>query len=318
MRIAIDERAADEPEALHWLNRILNRVEDGWHIWDVSGLEQYQDSALFNDEGVVGRQARDLFHAAVSRSAWTSDQALHGRRIRVTLAPIGNDDLAPKSASRLADEPLVILAENRESDGAFLSRVFQELNPKLWRWWSRDTSPGRFDSLGGKGQMKTEVQRKGRQFPKPRLVVVVDSDRTAPAEEPSLEALRFKAACDANGFPCWILSKRESENYLPRELLEQRPDAGWEHRQRIDAWDRLSDDQKDFYDMKCGLKDHPGGAEEMLFGSLPASDRGLLAPGFGQNIGACWDRYHGQSKEAIRHRGRGDLERGLKMIMSEV
>ena len=316
MRITIDERAADEQEALPWLNRILNRVEDGWHLWDVTGLEQYQESALFNDEGVVGRQARELFPKAVSRSAYPS--APHGRRVRVTLTPTGNDDLAPEPAFRLADEPLVILVENRESDGTFLCRVLQELSPPLWRWWNKFTRPARFDSVGGKGQMANEVERQGRRTPKPRFAVMVDSDRTAPADEPPREARRLNTACTANGFPCWILAKRESENYLPRELLERRPDAGQEHSRRIDAWERLSEDQKDFYDMKGGLRDCPGEAEEMLFENLPASDRELLASGFGPNIGVCWDQYFGQTAVAIQRRGRGDLERGLELIQQEV
>ena len=34
MRIEIDFSAANDPDAHQWLDRILYRIEDGWHVWD--------------------------------------------------------------------------------------------------------------------------------------------------------------------------------------------------------------------------------------------------------------------------------------------
>ena len=36
MRIAIDISAANDPDAHQWLDRILHRIEDGWHVWDLT------------------------------------------------------------------------------------------------------------------------------------------------------------------------------------------------------------------------------------------------------------------------------------------
>ena len=34
MRIEIDFSATNDPDAHQWLDRILYRIEDGWHVWD--------------------------------------------------------------------------------------------------------------------------------------------------------------------------------------------------------------------------------------------------------------------------------------------
>ena len=34
MRIAIDVGTANNPDALQWLDRVLTKFEDGWHVWD--------------------------------------------------------------------------------------------------------------------------------------------------------------------------------------------------------------------------------------------------------------------------------------------
>jgi len=38
VRIAIDTSAANDPDAHQWLDRILYRIEDGWHVWDWTGV----------------------------------------------------------------------------------------------------------------------------------------------------------------------------------------------------------------------------------------------------------------------------------------
>ena len=77
--------------------------------------------------------------------------------------------------------------------------------------------------------------------------------------------------------PCWVLAKREAENYLPRILLEKWKDhRNSEHAELVDAWDQLTDDQKDFYDMKKG-----SGIEAELFQDLSPTDSRVLSRGFG-------------------------------------
>ncbi|MCY4509975.1 MAG: hypothetical protein OXG35_23885 [Acidobacteria bacterium] len=321
MRIVIDISAANDPDAHRWLDRILHRIEDGWHVWDLTDTpdaETIEATPWASDLGRQGNRLRELLVAATQRSAWTL--APHTRRLRVTALPAAPDELAPEQASRLADEPLVILVENRDSDGAFVARIVTELDKSLHGVWRREGKPIRFDSVGGVGQMRDEVERQASARPyRPRLVAVVDSDRKGPADSESEEARRLRKTCEDHGLSCWVLAKRDAENYLPRVLLGARSDVGAEHQGRLEAWDRLSDDQKDFFDMRHGLPTVLSQVEQNLFDDVPDADREILAQGFGPNVHECWNVWSVREvRNELQTRGRGDLEHGIELIRREL
>lgn len=321
MRISIDISAANDRDAHGWLDRILHRIEDGWHVWDVDDAPDavaIGATTWISDPGRQGNRLRDLLVASTRHDAWAP--ALHTRRVRVTAHPNSPDELAPEQACRLADEPLVILVENRDSDGAFIKRVVTELDQSLRGLWRRQGRPIRFDSVGGGGQMAREVERQAGEVPyRPRLVAVIDSDRKGPGESESGDARRLREVCHRYGLPCWVLAKREADNYLPRVLLGQRPKAGRNDEELIEAWERLSDDQKDFFDMKNGLPEAPSAIEEELFDDLPDADREILDEGFGRNVHECWSVWHVPSvRNELLARGQGDLEHGIELIRREL
>ena len=321
MRIVIDISAANDPDAHRWLDRILVRIEDGWHVWDLTDApdaDAIEATKWISDPGRQGSRLRELLFKATGLSAWTLGP--HTRRLRVTAHPDAEDELAPEQACRLADEPLVILVENRDSDGAFVARVVTELDKSLHGVWRREGEPIRFDSVGGTGQMPQEVERRTEAVPyRPRLVAVIDSDRKVPGDSENEEARRLRETCDRHGLPCWVLAKREAENYLPRVLLGARPNTGSGHERLVEVWDRLSDDQKDFFDMKDGLPEAPSAIEEDLFADLPEADREILATGFGPNVHECWNLWHVREVgNELRTRGQGNLENGIALIRQEL
>jgi len=307
---AHDERAHDD------LDRILYKVEDGWHLLHGADLEDLVSTPWLRDQGRAGTKARELVQAAIQRSAYPTKP--HRRRIRVTPSPQQDGELTPKHAARLSEQPLVILVENRFDDGAFVRRIVAEFDRSFNKYLSTSTAPVTFDSVGGKGQMQREVEARCQQGPRPRLVVVVDSDRRAPSDPPSPEATRLHGACSRRGIPCWVLAKREAENYLPKMLLDAHRNTGSEHRRRVDAWAKLNEDQKDFYDMKEGLSGGPTEAERALFDDLPSGQRATLGSGFGSKISQCWRHYPANARDELRVRGRGDLELGLEFIRQEI
>ena len=320
MRIEIDFSAANDPDAHRWLDRILYKIEDGWHVWDtISQLnpDAIQTTTWIRDRGPQGDWVRQMLVASIQRDAWTS--APHGRHVRVTTHPNGMDELNPEDAFHLAEEPLWILVENRYSDGPFVERVVAELDRSLTKLWRQRGRPIRFDSLGGTGQMPEEVERRtqGQRY-RPRLVVVIDSDRRGPNDTDSAKAVELRHKCEDRNVSCWVLAKREAENYLPRILLSQRQDVGADHAQLVEAWDRLNDAQKNFFDMKNGLPEAPSAIEHELFDGLSSTDRDILSRGFGQDVYRCWTLWQGQAKNELLARGQGDLERGIDMIWREV
>ena len=142
----------NDPDAHRWLDRILYRIEDGWHVWDTASQPDpnaIEAATWIRDRGPQGGWVREMLVASIQRGAWTF--APHGRRVRVTACPGAADELKPEDAVRLADEPLVILVENRDSDGAFVKRVVTEIDKSLHSLWRRLGDPVRFDSLGGAG-----------------------------------------------------------------------------------------------------------------------------------------------------------------------
>lgn len=320
MRIAIDVSAANDPDAHQWLDRILYKIEDGWHVWDLTDAQDASDleaATWIRERGMQGRRVQELLVASTQRSAWTL--APHGRRMRVTAHPVAPDELGPEHACRFADEQLVILVENRHSDGPFVERVVKELDLSLRQLWGRPGAPIRFDSLGGRGQMQQEVENRAQVTPRPRLVAVIDSDRKGPGDPESRYARKLRNTCEAHGLSCWVLAKREAENYLPRSLLSERPNVGDSHDRRVEAWDRLSSDQKDFFDMKRGLPDTPSAAEQELFDGLSDADREILAEGFGPNVHECWTLWNVREiRDELLARGQGDLERGIALIRREL
>ena len=323
MRIEIDTIAADDRDAHHWLNRILYKIEDGWHVWDTTRLAdptEIEATTWFRDPGNQGDRVRRLLVASIQRSAWSL--APHERRVRVTVQPKEEDEeeLTPELATRLAEEPMVVLVENRVSDGAFVKRIVADLDRSLNRVWYRPGEPIRIDSPGGAGQMPVEIERRTRDLPyRPRLIAIVDSDRKAPGDAESNAARMLRRKCASACVPCWVLAKREAENYLPRILLDARRDVGACHALLVEAWDRLTDDQKDFFDLKEGLPKNPSAVEHALFGGLPERSRSILSYGFGSDVYMCWAPWTGvQAMMDLKRRGRGDLEHGIALIRKEV
>lgn len=320
MRVEIDFSAANDLGAHQQLDRILYRIDDGWHVWDTTSLpnpEIMEEATWIRDREHQGDWVRQMLVASIQRDAWSFEP--HGRRVRVTANPNGVDELTPEDATRLAEEPLVILVENRISDGAFVERIVVELDKSLLRLWRRRGGPIRFDSLGGTGQMSQEIERRTQGQPyRPRLVVVIDSDRKGPNDADGSDAQSLRHKCEALGVTCWVLAKREAENYLPRILLSQRQDVGADHAQLVEAWDRLNDAQKNFFDMKDGLPGAPSAIERKLFDGLSSTDREILSRGFGRDVYKCWTLWQGQAKNELLDRGQGDLERGIELIRKEV
>ena len=320
VRIEIDISAANDPDAYRRLDRILHKIEDGWHVWDTASQSDpiaFQAATWIRDRGNQGDWVRQLLVASIQRSAWTL--APHGRRVRVTAHPSAADELEPEDAFLLAQEPLCILVENRYSDGPFVERIVADLDRSLNRVWHQPGSPIQFDSVGGAGQMPEEVERRaqGKRY-RPRLVAIIDSDRKGPDDTDSAAARALRHTCETRGVSCWVLAKREAENYLPRILLSERQNAGADHDRLVDAWDSLDDDQKNFFDMKKGLPEELSAVEEALFQELSQGARELLSNGFGQNVYKCWTLRNVQARTELLDRGQGDLKRGIDLIRKEV
>ena len=320
MRITIDPTTADCLEEHNWLDRILHRIDDGWHVWDItdaSAIDALKATSWISGRGQHGWSTGELLEKSIVGTVWRSK--LHGRYLRVTRTPTSDDELRPQEALRFVDEPIVILVENRNSDGSFVRRIVAETDSSLNKLWQRPGRSIRLDSVGGAGEIPNEIARRVDEVPyRPRLIAITDSGRKSPEDDESVDAKRVRTACTKYGVSCWVLAKREAENYLPRVLLDERPDAGAQNSLTVETWSRLSDDQKDFFNMKSGLSADNTESSRRLFADLSPTAQRILAAGFGPQVHKCWEIWKVQAKEQVLARGQGELERGTELIRSEV
>lgn len=311
MRVVIELSAADDPEAHRYLTSILNLVEQGWHLWEIHDEEGLLGSEWLRDPGSTGLHAGELFKKSIVRSAYPSK--LHRLLVRVTSRPERKLELTPADALRFLGQPLEVLLENRRSDGDFLDAAVETLgDEELQEHWRREPCPVRKDSLGGTDQMGHHVRSQAQRSLPPRLFVLRDGGGDGPREK-APEAVSLEIVCREAGVPCWILAKYEMENYLPESLLAEAVGGAEERARMLAAWRRLSDIQKDFFDVKEGLKGISGNPRSALFQALAPEDERDLATGFGPKIAGLWQR-RPIDPDDLRKRAGSELDDLLELL----
>ena len=102
--------------------------------------------------------------------------------------------------------------------------------------------------------------------------------------------------CEKENIACWILAKRAAENYLPSILLKQFKPYSQRYLTKVEIWEKLSDEQKDFYDMKNGLPENRDDVEYPLFQDVSNADYTILENGFHRSkLHQCWELLDGAS-----------------------
>lgn len=244
-------------------------------------------SKFFQDPGRSGSRARELFEAFATRQAWEPRTKLCHRPKVVVDANQQGEGIAAEAAFRMLSGRLEILVENLLSDGAFLDAVIKAFgDDELYDLWRLSTEPITPHGCGGAGQVRPQIERLVTH--RSRLFVLVDSDGLRPGEM-SAEASQIVATCNHHDIPYHILSMREAENYLGSDALrEWARDRGRLVAGRIDALDRLTPSQRDYYDMKKGFRGGDFERQRDLFAGLSAEDIECLRQGFGNSVSTAF------------------------------
>ena len=128
MRIIIEPSIADDSNAHQWLDRILHRVSDGWHVWDINGhvdFSEFENTSWIRDRGTKGVEILEVFMKSSERDLW--DTRYHMKQIIVTSFPQNEHELTPEDAANMVNEPLIIIVENQINDGKFIRRISKNL-----------------------------------------------------------------------------------------------------------------------------------------------------------------------------------------------
>jgi len=292
MRVEFSSEVLSDPKWYDYLDRIVYFFDEERHIWHSEDPDDVTNSDWFSaeDDSRSARRIRELFEKSVVQEEY---QRAEGLRHSICIVVSGNtlDEtgtmLAPNDAYRALNRPGYVVVEDAESDSAFVNAMVQAhgrdpIDEAIEKGWLQ------FEHMGGCGQLERTLKRirsEPNGSPGPmRTVVVVDSDRLFPGQETE-NSRRVDRLCSEFGAVGWVLQKREAENYLPIPVLNN---AG--SLQILRAFGRLSQLQKDFFDMKHGFPNEGIPPEQnVLYQGVSNVDIERLKRGFGTD---CWRLFH--------------------------
>jgi hypothetical protein len=293
MNVLVVDALFDQPEAFDALDEIVVWVELGRHEWVSRSVSVFESSWLA-EPGRTTRRNTDMM-----KKIYRATTAPARRdRLTVIVQPVDStpNALCPSRARDCLDAPLFIIVENEASDGAFL-RAIAGAYGKTSILDAMERGFCVLDHAGGKGEVKKRVAA-CRSKPMPRtgkrlgdvarIFVLVDSDRLDPDKDPE-ELTEWIDDTAAENVGLHVLYKRDSENYLPVDVLPSD-----KKRSRVrQAFLRLPPRLRDVYDMKIGFKveaDRPVVPPEQQQHFSPSrlarpADLNELCGGFGKSVG---------------------------------
>jgi hypothetical protein len=189
------------------------------------------------------------------------------------------------------NKPLHILVENRESDGFFITQIYNLLTEKEFA-----NEKNVVFVHGGGSTMEAMVETIDSPI---RQICIIDSDKRFPEAQIPAKIMTLTEKCNEKYTKLYMLNRREIENYIPDEalkkwlLLENRK-TELEHQ-----YFEFEKDQKAFFDLKKGLKAKDFEIEEIqrlyteVYTCLTPEDlvneKKVILEGFGRNI---WEAFN--------------------------
>jgi hypothetical protein len=332
--IVLDSALNGNDEVLVLIDRLVDRLADEVHSLDVPAADLLQESSWYRS---ARQTRRKVLTTALAQPPRKQDRrGPHLKTVQV------EDSDSARIADKLAHTPLVILVEDRESDGVLLEILIEELAwPALRELWVRGqkTSPRALDlvTAGGVDNIPQRLQRavsdadtEGRPL---RLLLLYDSDARWPGDEELKRKTltKIESLCEGNSVPRHVWRKRSAENYIPDEIFIELRDRcrTKNERERFEVFLNLSCAQRDHFPIKKGLtpEEREKAVEACLYDALDASEKQRLEslakrliPGRQRILPQLRFEYRSLfTAEGLRQRdGRGELEQVLRSIAKEL
>ncbi|KQL33534.1 hypothetical protein AN960_20900 [Bacillus sp. FJAT-25509] len=178
---------------------------------------------------------------------------------------------------------LYITVENTESDKRFIQAVYRALR-------GRELCTEReVQFLHGGGDTIDKVVIENSLYPT-RMICIVDSDRKHPnqTQEESSKVKRLLSICEEKNLKLVVLEKREIENYIPVEALENWLSKENRQKEKDHPFFKFTLEQRAFFDMKKGLKKQDAEIQEImdLYAGYTSEE---LSSGFGKTVWQAFD-----------------------------
>jgi len=296
--VIVSREVLDDRNAWLHLDAIVDLFPMGRHQWDLPPDLDYRNLAWLSESPAHYRTKRniEIYEKAFTAAAYSAPSNRHALSVVLTLAPRAVGELTPKDAEACLREPGRLLVENDESDAAFVEAMVEAHGATdLWYAFQNDWLV--FDHAGGGGNIPRRLRDLASRHPgPPRFMALTESDRQTPSSPNSRAAEEVLTCAQELQCQAVVLRKRETENYLPDEALHLL-NAHRPHRPRLRAFQKLSEAQRDHFDMKRGFRVEAEtdevrltDDEETVFSGLSPSDRRALSGGFGKEVWKLFQR----------------------------
>lgn len=285
MRVTIADAVFRSTACFDALDRILDHFISERHRWEIGDVDAIKGSSWLASGDRVSRRNTEILEKCFVAAAHASRRPMHTLQVIVDVTPNPPNRLAPADAVSYLASPAIVIVENEESDGAFLTAIINAYG-RTDLWFAFQSRWIELDHAGGYGEIEKRIRRylERNQGPR-RVLVVTDSDRLFPGHQ-SQTFKKIDEACTTLGVPYIVLAKRAIENYLPVGALQRSGNSDC-----YQAFLKLTTVQRDHYGMKKGFgrdkSDAPRVLDEQaaIFEHVPRKALENLCGGFG---GEAW------------------------------
>lgn len=246
------------------------------HIIDMSNIEELL--AVTVDNAYI--------HERLKRLAVLSMNRRFKYTIEVGDGIKGDRCIDISNLNRELSRKAIVIIENEHSDSCFVDCIIKclgkvnliKLKNVAWE----------FKGAGGCGEIPKVIESESNKFGGNfRAVVIHDSDRFYPGQELNKIHGNIIKKAQEKDIECHTLEKREIENYIPDSSIK---DLDFERAKIVSAFEKLTSEQKDFFDYKKGFKVGGGfrGKNDPVFNGLYAALEDAtyeeIKKGFGPDI----------------------------------
>lgn len=252
MIVQIESSIYNSQKYFDILDQIVPIFQTGKHIWDINNNpETIMESEWMKVDEAGNRQRKrvdDLVKTAVKSLYIGKKQRRNKFTIIIEENAKNNYSFEPEIALLFLSDSLYVIVENSNSDKVFLETIasaykYDEIKNAIELGWIK------FDTEGGKGGIIRRIKFHQQKNFKPRLFVLLDSDKEFPKDTHKAE--KEESFCQGNDVSYHILYKRAIENYIPDEAFHS---LNAELNEILKIYCSLNDNQKDFFDLKKGFK----------------------------------------------------------------
>lgn len=282
--IDIDVLTTNDQQQQALIDDLMRLVQKGRHeAVFPDDIETIQQSDWFGGLGQrTGHFFVELYEKSVSRNFYSTPTA------NIFIVPNSKDragnEFSLEDGIYYLEQPAIVLLENVLYDRPFINAILRTFKATTILE-AKDKGWLKYQGAGGTNMIINTINATLAENPRKnptkflRTLVIIDSDKKSLEELLGNTQQNIADFCIEHSISYHILYKREIENYLPDVLMRQLPT---ELQNAIQAFCRLSEEQRDFYDLEKGFHNKNKGHKNIpsIFETLTEPQHNLLRKGF--------------------------------------